>query len=98
MAVDVVGGPSLEHGLEVAGLIGEQVAERHANAAQRAPSAGDEGGAERDEKEELREIEHLLAETVMREHHSDAVPGNQDGGERDEEPVTELEEYRLVCH
>ena len=46
--------------------------------------------------QQLGELEHLVAEAVVREHHLDALPGDQDGRERQEQAVAEPQELRLV--
>jgi hypothetical protein len=39
------------------------------------------GVAERHEDQELREVEHLVAEAIAGEHHPHALPAHDDGGE-----------------
>ena len=66
------------------------------NARQRRLVEGDQRVAKRDEHEQLGEVEHLVAKAVVREHHPDALPGDQDGGERQEQTVAEAQELRFV--
>jgi hypothetical protein len=45
----------------------------------------DQRVAERDEQQQLGEVEHLVAEPSSREHHPDAVPGDDDRREGHEQ-------------
>ena len=56
----------------------------------------DQRVAERDEQQQLGELEHVIAKAVAREHHMDAVPGDDDRGEREEQAVSEAQELWLV--
>ena len=96
MLVDVVERPGLEDGLKVERLVGDQVAERHPDARQRRLVERDQRVAERDDEQQLGELEHRIAQPVSREHHLDAVPRDDDRGEREEQAMSEAEELRLV--
>ena len=62
VAIDIVEGAGFETSLEVVRLIGDQVAERHADPWQWCLIERDQGVAERDEEQQLGEVEHLLTQ------------------------------------
>src|SRR5688572_2164611 len=96
MLVDVVERPRLEHGLKVERLVGDEIAERHPDSGQRRLVERDERVAQRNDKKPLRELEHRIAEAVSREHHLDAVPGEDDRGERQKQAMAEAKELWLI--
>ena len=96
VTVEVVESARLENALEVMRLVADEIAEGHANAGQRTLVEGDERITERDEQQQLGEVEHLLAHTVAREHHLDALPRNDNRRQGHEETVAEAEEFRLM--
>ena len=81
---------------EVVGLVGDQVAERDADAGDRRLVERDQRVAERDEQQQLGEAEQLVPEALLTQHHPDAVPRDQNRGEREEQRVAEAQELRLV--
>ena len=56
------------------GLIGDQIAERHADARDRRFVESNQGIAEADEEQQPREAEHVIAQGIAGEHDSDALP------------------------
>ena len=82
VAVDVVERTRLQHALEVERLVRDQVAERHAEARNRRLVERDHRVAERHEQQQLGELEHLVAQAVVGEHHPHALPADDDGRER----------------
>src|SRR4029453_12371875 len=94
--VDIVERPGLEHRLEVERLVGDQIAERNADPRQRRPIEGKQRITERDDQQQLGEPEHGVAEPLAGEHHLDAMPHDDDGCERQKQPVPEAEELRFV--
>ena len=47
-------------------------------------------------EQELGEAEHVLAGLAPGEHHPDAVPGEEDGRERQEQPIPDADELRFL--
>ena len=81
---------------EVSASIRDQVRKRLADAGNRRRVERDHRVAEGDHQQQLGEAEHVLAGLAPGEHHPDAVPDEQDGRERDEHPVADAEELRLL--
>ena len=94
--IDIVERARFKDALKVERLVGDQVAERDADAGQWRFVERDETVSEGDEQKCLRKIEELVVQRVAREHHSDPLPGENDGRERHEEPRAKRQELRLM--
>ena len=83
---------------EVRGLVGDQMAERDADARDRTLVVRDQRIAKREEQQELGELKEMFGRLhrVLRKHHLGAVPPDQDDRDRAKQVPAESQELRLV--
>src|SRR5688572_3887764 len=88
--------PSVEHGREVVGLVRDQIAERDPDAGDRGLVERDQRVPERDEQEQFREAEQMVPEAIVAQHHSDAMPSDENRRESKKERISKTQKLWLV--